>query len=93
MTNYNGQWKYISDIYKETSGYRVVDLGYNTKPGNYYVETWSQKCPRGCCYDDCIRIIFSANRIIEIKEKIKELAEDLKHAKSININNIKKCGW
>jgi hypothetical protein len=39
-------------------GYQIRELEWG-EPGWYMTETWRQRCPHGCCMDDCIRL-FSA---------------------------------
>lgn len=61
--------------------FRVQDINY-TKSGWYYIETYDQPCPRGCCRDNVIRIIPAETRVKEIQDEMKELSYSLKEARS-----------
>lgn len=59
----------------------TIEIGEFTKPDYYYVLRYSQRCPRGCCYDDVCEIITKEQYIKELKEKITEYAYQLKKAR------------
>jgi hypothetical protein len=55
---------------------------YWTVPGWYYIKTYTQRCPRNCCDDNVIKITHASDRVKEVKEEIRELADELRTAKS-----------
>lgn len=50
-------------------------------PGWYWQETGQQRCPRGCCYDSFIDFTPASTRVEEIKEQMRELAEEIRQAR------------
>lgn len=79
----DGNWKYLDEkkLQDLKDWNEICYFEQYTKPGMYYVETWAQRCPRNCCDDGCVNVVSPANRVIQIKEKMKELVEDIKYAK------------
>lgn len=63
---------------------RVQDGKYYG-PGKYFLLQYSQKCPKGCCYDSVNEILNEEYAKIELNEKIIEI-EKLKQ----NIEDLKR---
>jgi hypothetical protein len=61
--------------------YRVQDVKAWTGDGHYYVRTYSQRCPKGCCYDSVIELTTPEDEATEIKDQMKELAARLREAR------------
>ena len=83
MTRTNGLWvelKTLDDVDKQHEHCRVRK-GEWRGPGWYYVTHYSQKCPRGCCYDAVCEITFAENRAEEIRCAMRDLAQELSDAK------------
>jgi hypothetical protein len=53
-------------------------------PGWYYIFRYSQPCPRGCCRDDVFEAISASKWAEMLADKIKDLAYQLKEARSFN---------
>ncbi len=51
-------------------------------PGRYVVLRYSQKCPRGCCYDGVYEIVPAAAVVEEVREEMRRLASLLKEARA-----------
>lgn len=49
-------------------------------PGWYYILSYSQRCPRGCCYDDCIEVLSADEAVEAFREEIGDLAHELEQA-------------
>lgn len=83
------EWKYLKNEseWKEAFGEVRVHNGYWDGEGNYAISSYSQKCPRGCCYDDVLEIRPAYSRELEIKEAMQKLAQELKEAKQKGVNN------
>jgi ribulose 1,5-bisphosphate carboxylase large subunit-like protein len=52
-------------------------------PGWYLFSTWQQRCPRNCCYDDCIGTTLAADLIEERQHEIIEKARALRDLKKL----------
>lgn len=59
--------------------HQVQDLKW-TEPGWYTTETWSQPCPRGCCTDQCIRLV-SIN--VWLEEQVSQVRDIMSEIKDI----------
>jgi len=60
-----------------------VQKGSWCGPGKYMFLSYSQKCPRGCCYDDVHELLTPSEVVDEIESKIGDLAAVLNTAKDI----------
>lgn len=75
------EWKYLTHIND------MDDRNYDqsTKDfdgaGWYLKEIYSKRCPRGCCYDNCVRWTPAQQVVESIKEEMKLVCERLKEAK------------
>lgn len=81
----NGKWQKFNtkseiNLAAKQSQCRVRIVNW-TSPGWYFITNYSQKCPRGCCYDDVIEFTHSTDRIYEIKEEMRNLADLLRSAR------------
>ena len=83
----SGKWMAFSDqegIRKHLAGlawsYRIKHIHWKV-PGWYWVETYTQRCPRNCCDDNVIEFTYASVRATDIAHEIKELAESLKEAR------------
>lgn len=61
---------------------RVKDIDWYDS-GWYVIQTWSQPCPRGCCYDNCVGFYPVSTIINEIVDNIRSLCYDLKEYRSL----------
>jgi hypothetical protein len=76
-------WQKITseqEMNKLVVGCRVNRTEFS-KPGWYYIEYSTQRCPRGCCYDDVIESMTPDEYISMVSEKMRDLAYELKQAK------------
>lgn len=80
----NGSWRLFlseTDAKNHRGGVRILKLNWQGR-GWYYVTEYSQRCPRGCCYDSVLEFRSAEERVNEVKEGMKELAEELKDARA-----------
>lgn len=61
--------------------YRVQHIDW-AGPGRYYVRTYRQRCPRNCCYESVISIMPKNKRAEELVTAIRELAGELREART-----------
>lgn len=72
---------------KSEGDFNLAQDGVRVKKGCYqglgwYLELcYSQLCPRGCCYDQVIELITANEQVEYIKDKMRDLAWDLKTAR------------
>lgn len=79
----NGNWVFLqteSEFKAQFKDARVHE-GKWKGSGNYYRTSYTQKCPRGCCYDSVVELTFVTSQISLIKEEMQELASSLKEAR------------
>lgn len=58
-----------------------VQMGTFEGPGRYYLLSYSQRCPRGCCYDDVHELLSASDTAIEVREAMRDLAYILKSSR------------
>lgn len=81
-------WKYfntekeLEEEKKSGASWYNIQIGKFDGPGNYFVKTYSKRCPRNCCDDLVIKIIPAKDRIREIETEMYELAGALKFARA-----------
>jgi hypothetical protein len=79
----NGTWHYLAG----KAEFDKVQTNHRVKKGDwwgagwYYVTKYSQRCPRNCCYDAVVETMTAAWRVDEVRDAMRELAEQLKDAK------------
>lgn len=91
----NGRWVTIEneDQFKTLKKYGRLDVGGMDRaarvqmgnyegPGDYYLLSYSQPCPRGCCYDDVYEVLTADEVVKEIVNEIRDLAADLRQARA-----------
>lgn len=88
MLRHNGKWcrfdtKEALEQASRQSQCRVKIANW-VAPGWYFITNYSQKCPRGCCYDNVIEFTFVTDRIDAIKKEIRNLADFLRSARERN---------
>ncbi len=57
----------------QSKGEPRVRYGKYYGPGRYYLLEYSQRCPRGCCFDDVNELMSESEAKDEIKEAIEHL--------------------
>ena len=57
-----------------------VQIGTWVGAGWYRVLQYSQRCPRGCCYDDVVEVVSAQDMADEFEEEIGELGTELRQA-------------
>lgn len=60
-----------------------VQKGTWAGPGRYLVLSYSQPCPRGCCYDSVFEVLSSEDVASQAREVIRENADLLREAKRL----------
>lgn len=85
MFRTNGNWQKFqsqAELNKAAadSNCRVRKTNW-TSPGWYFVTHYTQKCPRGCCYDGVIEFTHVDDRIYEIRDEMRSLADLLRFAR------------
>jgi len=68
--------KYGSKSDKEEYPESMFQNGSYQGPGKYWLLMYSQKCPRGCCYDDVYELISEQDFKEEIKEELECIFND-----------------
>jgi hypothetical protein len=58
-----------------------VQMGTWTGPGRYFVLSYSQPCPRGCCYDSVYEVLTAEDVARAARETIREYASLLREAR------------
>lgn len=53
-------------------------------PGYYAKFSYSQRCPRGCCYDDVTELKPITEHISDLKNHIRNLASSLRYYRELN---------
>lgn len=67
---------------KAGSDFRVVKVNWDG-PGWYLIYHYSQRCPRGCCYDDVFEALSVEDRAYELQSEIRGLASDLSELRKL----------
>lgn len=62
----------------------TIKIGQFIEPDYYIVLRYSQRCPRGCCYDDVCEILTKEEYISELKENIGKYCNELKKVRELN---------
>lgn len=62
----------------------TIEIGEFIEPNYYYILRYSQRCPRGCCYDDVCEILTKEEYISELKENIGKYCDELKKVRELN---------
>lgn len=62
-----------AELKAKGDNYRVRYLTWHG-PGWYAFYTWTQRCPRNCCDDSCIRAVRFSDELENIREMMIELA-------------------
>jgi hypothetical protein len=83
----DGTWSYLNSEKDVKERCRVNKINW-AGPGWYYTATYSQRCPRGCCYDDVLDIEPASERVAELEEAIRELNDELETAKQKEQNHV-----
>ncbi len=89
MSNRNGSTPHIVRIRNKEEldkmiskgGYRVVMKDVWKGDDNYYLREYTQRCPKGCCYDNVFELSSVEEEISELKEQMRDLANRLKEAR------------
>ena len=79
----DGNWVFLQTEEEFKSQFKDarVKVGKWQGSGNYYRTSYTQKCPRGCCYDYVIELTSATDQISIIKEEMRELASALREAR------------
>lgn len=82
-----GIWYYILDSADHTWILKLKEsrckVGKFVKPGYYYLLRYRQPCPRACCEDDVMELVYSVDLISEIKENMYNLSNLLKEVRKL----------
>ena len=85
----NGRWaslqslEHFNKILTEDD-WCVIKKGEWSGPGWYWIFTYSQRCPRGCCYDSVIEAITAKELADELRESMIYLAQRLRDARALS---------
>lgn len=82
MNTFWKEFKSEADLDKWAYGARIKRISSWKGPGWYNCSQYTQRCSRGCCDDNVVQIDTPQERIDDIKELMRELAEELKFARS-----------
>jgi hypothetical protein len=66
-------------VAKNYSSCRIKDVQFVDK-GSYYFFCYSQKCPRGCCYDGVVKIISAQEYLSILNEERREIDDIITQA-------------
>lgn len=76
-----GSWRFFKDEQEFSKERRRATRGEFKGAGWYLCVEYLERCPRNCCYDECLDKLHSEDVVEEVRKTMREWASLLKTAR------------